>query len=205
MSSLAAKSERTRRELIAAARSAFAERGYDSVSLRDITESLGLTKGAMYHHFSSKDELFREAVLQAEREVFATVAEALEGRDDPHDRFLAACVAYVRGSTEPDRARLLLDDGPTVLGWSRWLDFAGSGSGARSEVALGYRKFIEGHVAGCALGPLTADALSQFIAGGLMNSARWIARDRAARLDEGLVLLEHQLRSLLDCTADHHR
>ena len=191
-----AKSERTRRDLIAAARAAFAEHGYEAVSLRDITESLGLTKGAMYHHFASKDELFEHAVAQSESEIYEQLLLALAGETSTTERIIIACREYVRGATTPDRARLLLDDGPTVLGWSRWIDFT-EAPGERGRMGAEFVDHLRRSIDVDACGPLGADALGQFISGGLMSSARWIALDREARLETGLELLERVLRRLL--------
>ena len=196
MSTLAAKSERTRRELVSAARSAFAEHGYDAVSLRDITESLGLTKGAMYHHFASKEELFEHAVVQTEQEIFALLRDAVAEVEAPIDRFVAACREYLRHATVPSRARLLLDDGPMVLGWTRWLDFA-TAAGAGGDIAQAYMSHIEANAVAGGQGPERIEPLAQFITGGLMNIARWIAVDREARLETGLAVVDGMLRRLL--------
>jgi AcrR family transcriptional regulator len=120
------RSEATRAALIGAARALFAERGYAGVGTEEIVRAAGVTRGALYHHFDGKRELF-EAVYEAievelaERiaagALQANAASALEAMRAGTEMFLAA-------STEPETQRIVLLDGPSVLGWDRWREIA---------------------------------------------------------------------------------
>lgn len=110
-------SEDTRTALVAAARQAFAEKGYADTSLDDIVGRARLTKGALYHHFESKAVLFRAVYEQMEQEVVAAVGEAvLSDGDDPARRVRVALDAFLTCSSEPSYVQIVLRDGPVVLG-----------------------------------------------------------------------------------------
>lgn len=105
-----------RARLIAAARALFVEKGFAATSTPAIVEAAGVTRGALYHHFADKQAIFR-AVVEAEA---AAVASEIEAADQPEmsaaERLLAGGAAYLRAMQEPSRVRLLLLDGPAVLG-----------------------------------------------------------------------------------------
>lgn len=108
--------EQTRQALIAAARRLFAEKGYAETATPEIVAAAGVTRGALYHHFDDKKALF-EAVLAAEAEA---VAAAIEAQSVPaasaREALLTGAKAYFDAMSEPGRTRLLLLDGPAVLG-----------------------------------------------------------------------------------------
>ena len=129
------RTEQTRGALLAAARRLFVDRGYAATSTPDIVAAAGVTRGALYHHFADKSEVFRE-VLETEARAVAASIEAgavrkapSTGRRNTVDTLLAGADAYFEAMAEPGRARLLLVEGPAVLGIDeaqRILDMAGS-------------------------------------------------------------------------------
>lgn len=125
--------ERTRAALVEAGRRLFAEHGYGSVGLSAVVASAGVTKGALYHQFDGKSALFEAVLAQVQGEVADAVAGvasgATSGGDDPWEQFRAGCRTFLTASTAPGTVRIMLLDGPAVLGWSRWraLDDAASG------------------------------------------------------------------------------
>lgn len=107
----------TRRAILAAARQAFARKGYASTSLEDIVAPARLTKGALYHHFESKAAVLEALYVELGEELAARVARAVEAAsDDAWQRLVAALEAFFAGSAEPDYARIVLRDAPPVLG-----------------------------------------------------------------------------------------
>ena len=111
------RSEATTSEVIAAARKLFAEAGYAATSLDAIAAAAGMTKGAIYHHFSSKQEVFR-AVYEQERQRLSEMEQAAYSRKrDPWDGFIAACLAFLEASADPEVQRITLLDAPGALGW----------------------------------------------------------------------------------------
>ena len=122
----AERSEATRAALIAAARPLFAERGYAGVGTEEIVRAAGVTRGALYHHFDGKQELFEAVYVQIEIELSGRIAGgALEaGADSPLDAMRAGAEMFLQACTEPEAQRIVLIDGPSVLGWDRWREIA---------------------------------------------------------------------------------
>ncbi len=118
----AERSESTRTALIAAARPLFAEHGYAAVGTEQIVRAAGLTRGALYHHFADKRDLF-EAVYEAvEADLAARIATgAFEANAEaPLEALRAGAEMFLRACTEPEAQQIALLDGPSVLGWDRW-------------------------------------------------------------------------------------
>jgi AcrR family transcriptional regulator len=112
--------EETRRALLRESRSLFAAQGYAGVGLSQIVQRTGVTKGALYHHFAGKADLFRTVLEQVQLEVAQEVAAAAEAHTDPWAQLTAGCDAFLTASTSPGIQRIMLIDGPAVLGWHEW-------------------------------------------------------------------------------------
>ncbi|MFI7277853.1 TetR/AcrR family transcriptional regulator [Streptomyces sp. NPDC049879] len=112
--------ERTRRVLLREGRRLFADHGYAAVSLAQITEAAGVTKGALYHHFAGKAELFHAVLTAVQDEVGRRVAAVADQHADPWDRLVAGSEEFLAATTDPDTQRIMLVDGPAVLGWNEW-------------------------------------------------------------------------------------
>ena len=100
----------------------FAAHGYDDTTIEAVLEETGVSRGSLYHHFSSKQALFEAVVDRIEAQVGEDLtAEVLAtGDPDPANALRAACLAWVRLAGEPVVRRVLLIDAPAVLGWRRW-------------------------------------------------------------------------------------
>ncbi|WP_018184198.1 TetR/AcrR family transcriptional regulator [Kaistia granuli] len=110
------RTEKTRAALIAAARALFVDKGYAETATPEIVTAAGITRGALYHHFRDKRDLFR-AVAEAEaRAVAEDIERGAEARDDPVEALLAGSRAYLDAMAAPGRTRLLLIEAPAVLG-----------------------------------------------------------------------------------------
>lgn len=111
-----ARSRATRAALIAAARELFVTRGYADTSTPQIVAAAGLTRGALYHHFADKRDLFRAVVTGEAAAVAAEIEAAAPARLPPGEALAAGARAYLDAMAVPGRTRLLLVDGPAVLG-----------------------------------------------------------------------------------------
>ncbi|MBO0867975.1 MAG: TetR/AcrR family transcriptional regulator [Micromonosporaceae bacterium] len=111
----------TRGELVRVARRLFAERGYAQVSAEQIVAAAGLTRGALYHHFRDKTELFRTVFEEVEAEVTERVAAAAAAAGPvPPAPVLAALGRFLDLCQTPEVLRIALTDAPAVLGWQAW-------------------------------------------------------------------------------------
>ena len=116
------RTAQTRAALIAAARRLFGAEGFAEAGAERITREAGMTRGALYHQFASKADLVAAVLDQVEAEIAQRVAGAVAGFDpaDTTGVLLAGADAWLDASSEPDLQRIVLLDGPSVLGWDRW-------------------------------------------------------------------------------------
>ena len=110
------RTEKTRAALLAAARSLFIEKGYAETSTPEIVAAAGITRGALYHHFQDKRDLFRAVVGEEARAVAATIEGRAPMSMKPVEALIAGSVAYLEAMRMPGRTRLLLIEAPAVLG-----------------------------------------------------------------------------------------
>jgi AcrR family transcriptional regulator len=115
------QSEATRATLLEVARKVFAERGYAGVGTEEIVRRAEVTRGALYHHFRDKKDLFRAVHEQLEDEMAQKIAAQLAERDraDPLELLRQGARTFLDHTTGP-LARVTLVDAPSVLGWAEW-------------------------------------------------------------------------------------
>lgn len=122
----AERSQTTREALIAAARPLFAEHGYAEVGTEEIVRAAGVTRGALYHHFGGKRDLFEAVYERVESELAQRIADGALAADtaEPLVAMRAGAELFLEACTEPEAQRIVLLDGPSVLGWDRWREIA---------------------------------------------------------------------------------
>jgi len=113
------RSDATRSDLIRVARELFADRGYAGVATEEIVQRAHVTRGALYHHFRDKKDLFRAVHEQMEAEIVAEIAAAMGGIEDPMELLRTGIRAFLDACMEPARARINLLEAPSVLGWAQ--------------------------------------------------------------------------------------
>jgi AcrR family transcriptional regulator len=118
--SKAEQGEATRSALVSAARELFTERGYGGVGTEEIVRRAELTRGALYHHFTDKKDLFRAVHEQIEGEVMEAIGGRMAAAADPWELLLIGTRAYLDVCTDPAITRVTLVDAPSVLGWEEW-------------------------------------------------------------------------------------
>jgi AcrR family transcriptional regulator len=118
----AERTEATRGLLISTARRLFAEKGFAATSTEEILSEAAVSRGALYHHFPSKTDLFQAAFEQVEDEVTAQVLQAAtkDGETDPMRILQVGFGAFLDQCLNPEVQRIVMLDGPTVLGWDLW-------------------------------------------------------------------------------------
>jgi AcrR family transcriptional regulator len=117
---MAERSEETRDALIAAARVLFAERGFAGVGTEEIVRAARMTRGALYHHFESKEDLFRAVYEQVEQELVEQIAAVALAATDPLEVLRLGARAFLDACEDPAVQRIALIDAPSVLGWEQW-------------------------------------------------------------------------------------
>ena len=162
------KVEETRRKLIQAARKAFAEKGYAAASMDDITASVGLTRGALYHTFGDKKGLLMAVVDQIDTEMASRAHALAGGAASLWDGLVAEGVAYIEMALNPEVQRIVLLDGPAVLGDpSQWP----SQNNCLQMTIRTIDKLIEEGT----IRPINAEAAARLLNGAALNAALWIA------------------------------
>jgi AcrR family transcriptional regulator len=114
------RGEATRGQLVEIARRMFAKRGYEDTSIEAVLREAGVSRGSLYHHFPSKEALFEAVAEDVETSVGEQTLAATEGTQGPVEALRAGFLAWIRLAGDPVVQRILLIDGPAVLGWDRW-------------------------------------------------------------------------------------
>ncbi|ENN87082.1 putative transcription regulatory, TetR family [Rhizobium freirei PRF 81] len=160
--------EENRNKLVAAARKAFADRGFAAASMDELTADVGLTRGALYHNFGDKRGLFAAVVHQIDSEMALRAKEIARLADGDWQRLLAEGEAYIEMALDPEVQRIVLLDGPAVLGDpSKWPSQNSCLAATRQTVStLLERKVIK---------PLDEEAAARLLSGAALNAALWVA------------------------------
>jgi AcrR family transcriptional regulator len=162
------KVEETRSKLIQAARKAFAEKGYTAASMDDITASVGLTRGALYHSFGDKKGLLMAVVDQIDTEMASRAHASAGEAGSLWDGLIAEGEAYIRMALNPEVQRIVLLDGPAVLGDpSQW---PSQNNCLQMSIRTINKLIDEGTIK-----PVNAEAAARLLNGAALNAALWVA------------------------------
>jgi AcrR family transcriptional regulator len=183
----AERSEATRAALVAAARPLFAERGFAGVGTEEIVRAAGVTRGALYHQFRDKEDLFAAVfeLLESELAQRTAAAAGASGTTDPLAELRVGAEAWLDACTEPDIQRIVLLDGPAVLGWERWREI-----GTRYGRGL-VEAVLQAAVDAGRLAPQPIRPLAHVLMGAVDEAALYVATAEdpaAARVEVGAVL-----------------
>ncbi len=164
--------EETRARLIQAARQAFATKGFAASSMDDLTAAAGLTRGALYHNFGDKKGLLQAVVDRIDAEMAARLAVVGERAETPWQGLLDEYRAYIEMAVEPEIQRIVLLDGPAVLGDpSTWP----SQNACLAETT----RRIRALVAEGAIPPVDPEAAARLLNGASLHAALWVAASDA--------------------------
>lgn len=166
------RSEATIAAILKAARKRFATRGFDATSIDDIAAEAGVAKGAVYHHFKSKEDIFTLVLENVQAELATTPpSPAMLKMADPLDQIAAAGLRYLIAANEPPIRQILLIDGPVVIGWQKWreIDDRYFGAGAKAMI---------GHILGSSAPPPRVEALTHLFMGAVMEACLVCAKSR---------------------------
>jgi AcrR family transcriptional regulator len=160
--------EQNRVKLIAAAREAFAEKGYSAASMDELTAKASLTRGALYHNFGDKRGLLAAVVDQIDSEMAARAQEIGAQAGDGWQALLAEGTAYIEMALDPEVQRIVLLDGPAVLGDpSQWP--------SQSSCLQATKRTVKHLIEQGTLKPVDVEAAARLLNGAALNAALWIA------------------------------
>lgn len=175
----------TRAALIATGRRLFAASGYAAVPAEEIVREAGVTRGALYHHFTDKRELFAAVVEEVEGELTQELGRKALGQTDPVGVLRVGCSAWLDACLEPEVQQIILRDAPSVLGWEEWRAL-----GDRYGLGL-LRAALEGAMEAGALRQQPATPLAHVLLAVLDEAAMVVVRAddvTAARAEMGQTL-----------------
>jgi AcrR family transcriptional regulator len=173
--------------LVSTARRLFAADGFAAVGTEQIARQAGVSRGALYHQFADKTELFAAVLDQVERDIAELILRAVTDIDpnDTEALLLAGADAFLDACAQPGLRLIVLIDGPSVLGWARWREIC-----LRHSVGLISALLADGIDRGN-LAPLPVDSLTHVLVGAVDEAALYVAEaddPGAARADMDAVL-----------------
>jgi len=166
----------TKAALVAAARRLFAAQGFAATSTDEILAAADVTRGALYHHYKEKADLFADVCTQMHGEASAEIMVAADAVKDPLAALERGCEAWMDYMARADARRILVMDAPSVLGWARWNEMDAQGfahltDGVREAMAAGK------------LQTMPAEELAVLLNGAMNFGVMWAGQSRdTARL-----------------------
>jgi len=183
----------TRAALIKVATELFAAHGYEATAIPAILQAAGVSRGALYHHFESKEALFEAVLESVEADVMARATRAAAAARDPLDGLRRGCAAYLALCREPRVRQISLIDAPAVVGWQRWREID-------EQHAFG---IVKGAIAAIAVDgrpkPELVDVVAHMVLASLVEVALLVARADEGRLSirRGQEAIDELLTALL--------
>jgi AcrR family transcriptional regulator len=183
----------TRAALISVATELFAANGYEATAIPAVLQAAGVSRGALYHHFESKEALFEAVLESVEAGVMARVTRSATAARDPLDGLRRGCAAYLALCREPKVRQISLVDAPAVVGWQRWREID-------EQHAFG---LVKGAIAAIAaegsVKPELVDVVAHMVLASLVEVALLVARADEGRLSirRGQEAIDELLTALL--------
>ncbi|TBU94639.1 TetR/AcrR family transcriptional regulator [Phytopseudomonas dryadis] len=158
----------TREKLIAAARRTFAASGFAESAMEDITAEAGLTRGALYHQFGGKKGLLEAVIEQIDAEMTERLSVISSRASSTWAALIDELVAYVAMAAEPEIQRIVLLDGPAVLGEpSQWP--------TQTACVRNTRRHIERLIEEGVVQPVDAEATARLVSAAALGASLWVA------------------------------
>jgi AcrR family transcriptional regulator len=189
-----AEAQATRDALIRAALELFSKRGYADVGTEEIVSRAKVTRGALYHHFADKRDLFRAVFERVEGELMERIGAQMEATDDPWELMIAGMRSFLDACEEPAVKQISLTDAPSVLGWQEWREID-------NRHGLGLtRAALQGAVDAGKMRPIAVEPMAHLFVAALSEAAFVIAysdqpREARAEVEKALIELIEGLRA----------
>lgn len=188
----------TRAKLVASARQAFGTVGYADASMDDFTAAAGLTRGALYHHFGDKKGLLQAVIAEIDAEMNGRLCAISAGAPNRWQGFVDESVAYIEMALEPEIQRIMLRDGPAVLGDpSQWPNANACITSMTRSLTLLKQEGV--------VGDIDPEAAARLVSGASLYAAQWIANAAApeAASKKAVQAFKTLLKGLLKDEAQH--
>jgi len=171
---VAERAEATRAALVASARRLFVEKGYFDTGTEEIVRDAAVTRGALYHHFTDKKALFLAVFEAVETDLMSAAGARVAG--DAFGRLSAGLLGFLDASLTPEVQRVLLIDGPAVLGWQEW-------RALEAQYGLGaIRQLLSDAIAEGTISPQPVDPLANILLAAVDEAALYIANNENPRV-----------------------
>jgi AcrR family transcriptional regulator len=166
----------TRAALIKTARRLFARLGYAKTDIETVARRTRVTRGALYHHFKDKQDLFSAVFDLEEQKLTQIIGEAAASQANTWEGLLVGCNAFLDACLDPAVERIVLIDALAVLGWERWREID-TKYNLRLVMAALQAAMDQGIIA-----PAPTDSLAHMLMGAITEAAIFIAHadDKAA-------------------------
>lgn len=171
-----AQGQATRAALINVATELFATNGYDATAIPAVLDAAGVSRGALYHHFESKEALFEAVLESVEAQAMVKVTRAAGAATDPLDGLRRGCAAYLAMCRDPAVRQISLIDAPAVVGWERWREIDEQHSFGLVKAA------IAAIAADGRIKPELVDVMAHMVLAALLEVALLVARADEGRL-----------------------
>lgn len=155
----------TRHAILVAAQTHFGSFGYNAVTVDQIAADARVAKGAIYHHFPTKADLFETVVQEVASQILIEVQATLMQQSDILGAMFAGNRAFFASCANPQFAQIFLRDGPAILGWNRWREIDASHFGGMVRDGL-FAAMEVGVIVKCPI-----DALVRLILGAVTEAA----------------------------------
>jgi len=188
------EAQATRDALVSAALDLFAKRGYSGVGTEEIVARAKVTRGALYHHFADKRDLFRAVFERVEAELMEGIGARMKATDDPWQLMIDGMRSFLDACEEPAVKQISLIDAPAVLGWREWREID-------NRHGLGLtRAALQSAVDAGVLRPIAVEPMSHLFVAALSEAAFVIAHadqpgQARAEVERALIELVEGLRA----------
>jgi AcrR family transcriptional regulator len=175
----------TRSALLKVARKLFAERGYAETATEEVVRRARVTRGALYHHFRDKQDLFKAVLHEEQLKLASSIKTVALRESDPWRALIAGCHAFLDACLDSAVQQIVLIDAPAVLGWEGWRETDAS------YYLAGVKAAIQAAIDARLIPAQAVDPLAHIILGALNEAAMLIAHaddEEAARRDVSAIV-----------------
>jgi AcrR family transcriptional regulator len=178
--------------LVKTAAALFGSKGFNATPAEEIVSLARVTRGALYHHFKNKEGLFLAAFKAMQAEISEQIMAAVEQENDPWEQLLAGCRGFLEACLDPRRYRIILLEGPAVLGWQLWRDL--DAQYGTNDLRQGLQELMDKGE----LKELPVEPLTRLLTGAMNEGVLWISntKEKNQVVEEVMTVLTALLEGL---------